>query len=458
MHVRLFEEIIIYKKPFLKIILIFLLVIFLLLTFMTNVYSKPLKYEGHGGPVMGLATSIEKNLMASTSFDYSVLLWEFDEIKEVQQLIGHDAAVNVAKFSDSGKLLATGGDDAQILIWDIEELQNKKFSPITLSSHTAKIVDIDFSDDEKKIASAGWDHSIKIWDTKTGKLINSIDGHDGPVNAVNFSSDGKHLFSAGYDGTIRFWNILEGFEIRTIIDNGWGINVLKIDEKSGLILYGTIDGLMKVQQFKDGKELFKLWEEGAPVSALNHYPKYNMAVFGNMRGRVLLLNLETMKVEKDFLAVNGPVWDVVYNHNNESVIVGGLDDTLTEWKLNSFHSNYFLPKTNDRRFHQTDALSNGALQFARKCSICHTLNSKDIGRRAGPPLYGVFGRRAGSLEGYPYSKALIDSDIIWSEETISRLFEEGPEIVTPGTKMPIQKIKKDSDRLDLIYFLKDATQ
>ena len=85
-------------------------------------------------------------------------------------------------------------------------------------------------------------------------------------------------------------------------------------------------------------------------------------------------------------------------------------------------------------------------------------NLLDIGRRAGPPLYGVFGRRAGSLLGYPYSKALIESEIIWSEETISRLFKEGPEIVTPGTKMPIQKIKKDKDRLDLIFFLKDATQ
>ena len=98
------------------------------------------------------------------------------------------------------------------------------------------------------------------------------------------------------------------------------------------------------------------------------------------------------------------------------------------------------------------------MQFARKCSIYHTLERKDIGRRAGPPLNCVFGRRAGSLKGYPYSKALINSDIIWSEDTINRLFEEGPEIVTPGTKMPIQKIKKDSDRLDLIYFLKDATQ
>ena len=460
MNVLVFEELLIYKKTLFKTLLCLILVVFFLFTFMSYVFAKPLKYEGHGGPVMGLATSVEKNLLASTSFDYSVLLWEFDKIKEVQQLIGHDAAVNVAKFSGSGKLLATGGDDAQIFIWNTEELNNIKNSPTILSSHTAKIVDIDFSNDERKLASAGWDHSIKIWDTVTGKLINSIVGHNGPVNAVNFSNDGKHLYSAGYDGTIRLWNIIEGFEIRTLIDNGWGVNVLEIDEKKGLILYGTIDGLMKVQKIDKGedKELFKLWEEGSPVSALNFYPKYNMAVFGNMRGRVVLLNLETMEVEKDFLAVDGPVWDVVYNHRNETVIVGGLDDTLTEWKLNSFHSNYFLPKINDRRFHQKDALSNGALQFARKCSICHTLDSKDIGRRAGPPLHGVFGRTAGSLKGYSYSKALIDSDIIWNEDTISRLFKEGPEIVTPGTKMPIQKIKKDSDRLDLIYFLKDATQ
>ena len=103
-------------------------------------------------------------------------------------------------------------------------------------------------------------------------------------------------------------------------------------------------------------------------------------------------------------------------------------------------------------------MSNGERQFARKCSICHTLGSTELGRRAGPPLFGVFGREAGTLPGYLYSEALLKSDIVWNEQTIGRLFEEGPEIVTPGTKMPIQKIKIEQDRLDLISFLKDATQ
>ena len=421
-------------------------------------HASPTKHEGHGGPVMGLAISPDRDFLVSTSFDYSVLVWQLDNIREIEQLIGHEAAVNVAKFSNSGKVLASAGDDAKIFLWDFHipgALPKRRF---ILDEHTAKVVDIDFSRDDKHLASASWDHSIKIWNVETGKLVKSIFGHDGPVNSVKFSKDSQYLYSAGYDGTIKYWKLSDGDEVRTVVDNGWGVNVLMVDEGENLLLYGTIDGLMAIRSLDEQEVFIKILEEGAPVSALKYYPHHKKAVFGNMNGRIIFVDLAKMKVQKDFLAVDGPVWDVVYNSKNETLIIGGLDDTLIEWQLNSFHSNYFLPKTNDRRFQQTDGLSNGALQFARKCSICHTLDSPEIGRRAGPPLFGVFGRKAGSISNYPYSDALLKSQIIWTKETISKLFEEGPDIVTPGTKMPIQKIKKNQDRLDLINFLKDATR
>ena len=60
--------------------------------------------------------------------------------------------------------------------------------------------------------------------------------------------------------------------------------------------------------------------------------------------------------------------------------------------------------------------------------------------------------------GYNYSQALLDSDIIWAEDTIHRLFTDGPDVVTPGTKMPIQRMKNEADRHDLIAYLKQATK
>ena len=102
-------------------------------------------------------------------------------------------------------------------------------------------------------------------------------------------------------------------------------------------------------------------------------------------------------------------------------------------------------------------MSNGELQFARKCSVCHTLNA-DGKRRAGPTLFEVFGRRAGTLEGYPYSNALLNSDIVWDAESIGRLFSDGPDVVLPGTKMPIQRMKNRQDREDLISYLEQMTK
>ena len=73
----------------------------------------------------------------------------------------------------------------------------------------------------------------------------------------------------------------------------------------------------------------------------------------------------------------------------------------------------------------------------RACVACHTL-TPDEGNRAGPTLAGIFGRRIATLPGYNFSEALKKLDIVWTPETVSKLFEVGPMAYTPGTKMPEQ--------------------
>jgi len=97
----------------------------------------------------------------------------------------------------------------------------------------------------------------------------------------------------------------------------------------------------------------------------------------------------------------------------------------------------------------------GAKLF-RKCVACHTVTA-DGGNRAGPTLYGVFGRRAGTIDGYNYSNALRHSGLVWTEETIDRLFALGPDEYTPGSKMPLQRMPSAEDREDLIAYLKAVT-
>ena len=95
-------------------------------------------------------------------------------------------------------------------------------------------------------------------------------------------------------------------------------------------------------------------------------------------------------------------------------------------------------------------------QVFRACVACHTL-SPDEGNRAGPTLHGVFGRRIATLPGYNFSPALKKLDIVWTPETVSKLFEIGPMAYTPGTKMPEQTIGAAEDRNALVKFLEKAT-
>ena len=97
------------------------------------------RYTAHGGPIKGLVYSEKLGLLVSTSFDYTAVVWDSGSMKELKQLIGHNAAVNTAAFSPDGRWLATGGDDNQILLWDVSTLRDPQPEPvpILLDGHTA---------------------------------------------------------------------------------------------------------------------------------------------------------------------------------------------------------------------------------------------------------------------------------------------------------------------------------
>lgn len=175
--------------------------------------------------------------------------------------------------------------------------------------------------------------------------------------------------------------------------------------------------------------------------------------FGNSEGRVLIADAGTGEIERDFRAVMGPVWGMALMPGREVVFLAGLDDFVTRIPFDAPDIALATAAGRDRRFHPIGKLDNGARQFARKCSVCHSLEA-DGKRRAGPTLHGVMGRRAGAVSGYPYSAALTGAGFVWNEETIDALFREGPDVLTPGSKMPIQRIKDTQDRRDLIDFLK----
>jgi cytochrome c len=93
----------------------------------------------------------------------------------------------------------------------------------------------------------------------------------------------------------------------------------------------------------------------------------------------------------------------------------------------------------------------GEKVFKRVCTSCH-IPTAEGPKRLGPTLFGVIGRKSGAVEGFRYSEANKNANIVWSVENLDPYLTD-PKKVIPGTIMAFAGVKKPDERADLIAYL-----
>ena len=414
------------------------------------------RLEGHGGPVKGVAVSPDGRFALTASFDYSVGFWDLASGDLIRWLEGHEAAANAVAFLPDGRRAISAGDDFDLILWDLETGQALR----RLEGHKGKLIAVTVSPDGRLAASSGWDGLVGLWPLDEPGPVRWIDGHKANVNDAKFTADGRTLYTASYDGTIRRWEVATGDLDRVLVEHGFGVNHLVLNEEEGWLAYGAVDGAIRAIDLATGEELADLTADRRPILALADSPDQGDLAVGDGEGYIMVVDTADWSIARDFrAAVRGPIWALAYAADGARLLAGGLADEAALWPVGGPKDTLFA--AGRRIFHTpVEEMSNGERQFVRKCSICHTLDRpKTTGdtRRAGPTLFGLFGRRAGTVAGYRYSEALDGSNLVWEAETINQLFELGPDHFTPGSKMPMQRIAKLEDRQDLIAYLRANT-
>jgi cytochrome c len=406
--------------------------------------SAQAQLRGHGGPVRALAISPDGTRAISGSFDTSAIRWSLSRNVAEQVLRFHDGAVNAVGYLKDGRVV-TAGADAHIAIWNPGQQQPDK----VFDGHTAPIVSLAVSPDGTMLASASWDHTVRLWPLAGGKP-RVLEGNMQNVNGVAFMPDGKNVVSAGYDATLHVWPLEDGGE--AVYNLPSPLNAIAIASDGEIVTAGASGKIYFVSP--KGEVLSEVEASPNPIIAVGISSDGNLVAAAGIRGSVAVIERKTRKVSQTLVGPGLPVWSVAFFPDNRTLLTGGTDRLIRRWDASSGEPIGAIVVGAPDDPLAAYAGDHGAEVF-RACVACHTL-SPDEGNKAGPTLSGIFGRRIATLPGYNFSPALKKLEIIWTPETVAKLFEIGPAHYTPGTKMPEQRIGSAGDRQALVQFLQKA--
>jgi cytochrome c len=402
--------------------------------------------RGHGGPVRALAVSPDGKILMSGSFDTSAIRWSLARSAAEDVLRFHDGAVNAVVLLRDGAA-ATGGEDARIAIWNPGE----RMPRTVLEGHQAPVVALAASGDGRLLASASWDHTARLWPVGGG-APRLFAGHSQNVNGIAFTPDGQAVVTAGYDATLRIWP-LSGDDTPLIAVLPTPLNAVAIASDGEIVTAGADGKIYMLSATGDRRS--DIAAESAPVVAIALSGDGRRIAAASVRGSITVLDRVARRIERTLIGPGIPVWSVVFLPDNRTLLAGGADRMIRRWDTVTGEPMDGVAAGGIDDPLAAYAGDPGAEVF-RACIACHALGP-DEGNRAGPTLAGIFGRRIATLPGYNFSAALKALDIVWTPETVSRLFEIGPAAFTPGTKMPEQRIGSAADRAALVHFLAKAT-
>ncbi len=239
--------------------------------------------------------------------------------------LAHLDHVTALTISPDGKLLASGGGDKTIKLWDLPEGLLRK----TLEGHGLSVDALAISPDGTLLASGGYDKTINLWGLPEGALRKTLKGNRGPVNALAISPDGRLLVSGGL--YIMLWSLPEG-----ALRNGHTIrqvNALAISPDGKLLASGGDDHAIELRSLRDVWLREKLQGHRHRIKALAISRNGKLLASGGLDNTIKLWDLPEGALRKTLEGHRDEVKALAISPDGKLLASGSNDNTIKLWGL-----------------------------------------------------------------------------------------------------------------------------
>ncbi|XP_069721433.1 autophagy-related protein 16-1 isoform X7 [Phaenicophaeus curvirostris] len=243
----------------------------------------------------------------------------------------HDGEVNAVQFSPGSRLLATGGMDRRVKLWEV--LGDRCEPKGSLSGSNAGITSIEFDSAGSYLLAASNDFASRIWTVDDNRLRHTLTGHSGKVLSAKFLLDNARIVSGSHDRTLKLWDLRSKVCIKTVFA-GSSCNDIVCTEQC--VMSGHFDKKIRFWDIRT-ESIVKELELLGRITALDLNSERTELLTCSRDDLLKIIDLRVSAVKQTFSAQGfkcGSDWTrVVFSPDGNYVAAGSADGALYIWNV-----------------------------------------------------------------------------------------------------------------------------
>jgi len=278
------------------------------------------------GSIFSVTFSPDQKLLATGGMDGQIRLWNVTDGTQILAWQAHGDWIRCVAFSQDGKLIASCGNDHTVRIWDSQTTKCLKI----LRGHTDWVWSVYFVLGKRLVISASSDRTAKVWSLDLGICVYTFNEPDREVWSFAFSNDGKTLATGGAD-SVKLWNVWTNQCIKTFDDNSARVRTLAFSP-DGKILVGSSDNQsITAWDVKTGKCLRSI--KTAPTGAIwaVKFSPNGETVMSCGTDKIQLWNLENGEPQMTLQEPYHRIRSLAYSSDQKIIAVGSDDQLVRLW-------------------------------------------------------------------------------------------------------------------------------
>lgn len=277
--------------------------------------------QGHIGPLHDVRYNAAGDAIATAGDDGTIRIWR--QAPAAIPLAGHTLPAAAIASSADGKLIATGGEDKQVLLFTPDGK-----SAGVVAGHKAAVSAVDISPDAKTVASADIGGAIRITEAATPANASALFGPAGKVTAVDYAPDGKSLVTANESGAVTSWS-LPPAPAAPLAGHTMPVTCVAATPNEASLVTGSSDGSIRVFTTATGAAVRSLAGHVGPVVSLAATDA--LVASGSETGVIQFWNLADGKPAGAIVAHEGLVASLAFAPGGKQIASAGADGAIRIW-------------------------------------------------------------------------------------------------------------------------------